>query len=231
MLLRSGRGSLFILALAAAAMSVFERRVGNFDGTAARVVMVVGVPLVLTTVGAALRKGVALLWIQKPVDAVRFYLAMFAEGALASVALSVVAGSAFIAVALYYGWEPSTHPVRPVAIDALLVFVMASVCFGCCATLPRGGKLAALALLGVTVAREAFVMPDPSSVVWLRSPLVDMVLFPLNPLVELRATEGIEPESLLRPLAWVFCYAAVWVSIGAVAIRRAFSRGAWARLP
>ncbi len=229
-LFRSRGGALFILALAAAAMSALEWRAGNFEGTTARVVVVMGVPLVLTTVGANLRKGVALLWVQKPVDPVRFHLARFAEGALASVVLSVVVVSIFIAVALGSGWKPVTHPLRPVVIDALLAFVMASVGFGFCATLPRGGKLAALALVGVTVVREAFVLPDPSAMDWLRSPLVDMMLFPLTPLIELRATEGMELESLLGPLAWVLCYAAAWVGVGALGIRRAFSRGAWVRL-
>ena len=229
-LLRSRRGSLFILALAAAAISALEWRAGNLAGTAARAVVVVGVPLVLTTVGGSLRKGTALLWVQKPVDPVRFHVARFAEGALASVALSVFIVGIVIAVALRSGWEPVTHPLRPVAVDALLAFVMASVGFGFCATLPRGGKLAALALLGVTVFREAFVLPDPVAMDWLRSPLVDMMLLPLTPLVELRATEGMEPESLLRPLVWVLCYAAAWVSVGALAIRRAFSRGAWVRV-
>ena len=229
LLVRSRRGSLFILVIAAAAMSVLEWRAGNFDGTAARVVVVLGVPLILTTVGASLRKGVAALWVQKPVDPVRFHLAGFAESTLASVALSVVIVGIFVAVALSSGWTPVAHPLRPVAIDALLALVMASVGFGFCAALPRGGELAALALVGVTVVREAFVQPDPSSMDWLRSPLVDAILFPLAPLIELRATAAMGPESLLRPFAWVLCYSAVWVSIGALAIRRAFSRGVWVR--
>ena len=52
-----------------------------------------------------------------------------------------------------------------------------------------------------------------------------MILFPLTPLVELRAADGVEPESLVGPLAWVFCYAAAWIGIGAIGIRRAFSGG------
>lgn len=228
-LVRSRCGSLFILALAAAAMAALEWRSGSFEAATARVVVVIGIPLVLTTAGTSPRSGVALLWVQKPVDPVRFHMARFAEGALVSVALSALIMSIFIAVAWRSGWEPVTHPLRPVAIDALLAFVMASVGFGFCATLPRGGKLAALALLGVTVVREAFVRPDGASVDWLGSPLVDMMLFPLTPLIELRATEGMEPESLHRPLAWVLCYAAAWIAIGALGIRRVFSRGAWKR--
>lgn len=228
-LLRSRCGPLFILALVAAAMAALEWRAGNFDGTTARIVVVVGFPLVLTTVGANLRQGVALLWLQKPVQPVRFHVARFAEGAMASVALSTVIVSILIAVALYSGWQPGMHPLRPVAVDALLAFVVASVGFGFCATLPRGGRLGTLALLGVTVAREVFVPPDPSAMDWLRSPLVDAILFPLSPLVELRAMEGMEPEPLLRPLAWVLCYAAAWVAIGALGIRRAFSCSPWVR--
>ena len=231
-LLRSRCGPLLILALAAVAMAALEWRAGSLslEGSGARIVVVIGVPLVLTTIGASLRKGVALLWVQKPVDPVRFHMARFAEGALVSVALSVLIASIFIAVASRSGWEPVTHPLRPVAIDALFAFLMASIGFGCCATLPRGGKLAALALVGVTVAREALVPPDPASMDWLRSSPVDMMLFPLNPLIELRASDGTEAESLLRPLAWVLCYAGAWVAIGALGIRRVFSRGGWVRL-
>lgn len=229
-LLRSRSGPFLILALAAVAMSALDWRAGSLESSGARIVVMIGVPLVLTTIGASLRKGVALLWVQKPVDPVRFHVARFAEGALVSVALSALIASIFIAVALRSGWEPVMHPLRPVATDALFAFVMASIGFGCCATLPRGGKLAALALVGVTVAREALAPPDPASTDWLRSSLVDMMLFPLTPLMELRASDGVEAESLLRPLAWVLCYAGAWVAIGALGIRRVFSRGGWVRL-
>ena len=228
-LIASRRGPLLILVLAAAAMSALERRADGFEGSATGLVLVLGLPLVLTTVGADLRDGVAPLWVQKPVDPVNFYLAKFAEGALASVGLTVVTTSVVVAAALWSGWEPATHPLRPVVVNALFAFVVVSVAFGFCVMVPRGGKLATLTLIGVTIAREIMESLDPFGWDWIGSPLVSTVLFPLGPLVELRTVGGVEPESVLGPLAWVICYAAAWVVMGALGIRRAFSRGAWAR--
>ena len=228
-LLRSRRDPLVILTLATAAMSALEWRSGGFQGAVASLVAVIGLPLVLTTVGADLRKGVAPLWVQKPVEPVRFYLARFVEGALASVGLSVVIMSICVAVAVWSEWEPVTHPLRLVVVAALFVFVVASVGFGFCVLLPRVGQLVTLAWIGVTMAREVLALLNPTGLDWLGSPLVGMVLFPLSALVELRAADGIEPESTLWVLAWVFCYSAAWIGIGAIGVRGAFTRGAWAR--
>ncbi|MDE2795580.1 MAG: hypothetical protein OXL34_12235 [Gemmatimonadota bacterium] len=228
-LIASRCGPLLILVLAAVAMAALERRAGGFDGTTTGLVMVLGLPLVLTTVGADLRKGVAPLWVQKPVDPVHFYLGKFVEGALASVGLTVVTISVVVAVVSWSGWEPATHPLRPVVVNALFAFVVVSVAFGFCVMVPRGGKLATMTLFGITIAREALVSMDPSGWDWIGSPLVSTVLFPLRPLIELRTVGGVEPESVLGPLAWVICYAVAWVVMGALGIRRAFSRGAWAR--
>ena len=68
------------------------------------------------------------LWVQKPVEPVRFYLARFGEGALASVGLSVVIMSVIIPVALWSGWEPVTHPLRLAVVGALVSF---RPCVGC----------------------------------------------------------------------------------------------------
>lgn len=228
-LLRSRIGPLLVLALAAAAISAIDLRAGAFSGAATGLVLVIGLPLALTTVGADLRRGVAPLWVQKPVEPVRFYLARFGEGALASVGLSVVVMSIMIPVALWSGWEPVTHPLRLAVVGALVSFVLASVAFGFCVLLPRAGQLATITLLGITVARDLVELLDPVGLDWLGSPAVRMILFPLTPLVEIRAADGVEPESLVGPLAWVFCYAAAWIGIGAIGIRRAFSGGAWAR--
>ena len=228
-LLRSRSGPLLILAVTTMAMSALEWSSGSFEGTIARLVAVLGLPLVLTTIGADLRKGVAPLWVQKPVDPVRFYVARFGEGVLASVGLLVVIMSVFVAVALRTGWEPVTHPLRLVVFSALFAFVIASVGFGFCVVLPRVGQLATLTLLGITVASDALELLNRSGLDWLGSPLVSIVLFPLSPLVELRAAGGIEPESHLRLLAWVFGYSAAWIGIGAIGVRRAFTRGTWAR--
>ena len=228
-LIGSRRGQLLILALAAVAASALERRAGSVEGNATGLVLVLGLPLVLTTVGADLRRGVVPLWIQKPVDPVRFYLARFVEGVLASAGLTVVTISGVVAFALWSGWEPATHPLHSVVINALFAFVVASVAFGFCVMVPRAGKLATLTLIGAAIAREALGSVNSSGWDWIGSPLVTMVLFPLRPFVELRAVGGMEPESLLGSLAWVISYAAAWIGVGALGIRRAFSRGAWAR--
>lgn len=227
-LVRAPRGSLFILALAAAAMTALELRSGSLDGAVTSFVVVCGLPLVLTTVGADLKKGTAPLWLQKPVDPVRFYLARFFEEALASVALSVVIVSIVI-VALQPGADPFVHSLRFIVVSALLALVVASVAFGFGAVVPRADKLATLTLLGFTLAWRTLEVMDSAALDWPGSPLVEVILVPLTPLTELRAPGGVEPASLLRPLAWVFSYAAAWIGIGAVGIRRAVRGGAWVR--
>ena len=228
-LLRSRSGPLFILALAAAAMAALVLRSGSFEGAAIGFLVAVGVPLVLTTVGADLRNRVAPLWVQKPVIPVRFFLVRFLETALASVSVSLLTIGVSIGVLLQTGWELAVHPLRALVAFALVAFVIASMGFGFCVTLPRGGKLATVALLGVTLAREALVGPNPSEVDWLSSLPVRMLLFPMTALVDLGAAEGMATETLLRHLARVFCYAAAWIVIGALGIHRAFSHGTWAR--
>lgn len=228
-LFRSRSGPLAILALATAAIVALEHRLDDFTGVVSGLVVAVGVSLVLTTVGADLRNRVAPLWIQKPVSPVRFYLARFLEGTLASMSLSLLVIGVSIGVLLQTGWEPAVHPLRVVSAYALLAFVVAAIGFGLSVTLPRGGKLATVALLGVTLAREMLVAPDSTAVDWLSSLPVRMLLFPMTALADLAAGEGMSPALLFRNLARVFCYAAAWIGIGALGIHRAFSRGTWAR--
>ena len=228
-LLRSQRRPLIVLALGTAAAFALDWHSDDFNGAIARLVVAVGVPMALTTVGTDLRKGVAPLWVQKPVDPVRFYLKRFVEGALASIVLSVVFMSIITMVALWSGWESVTHPFRPVVTGALLSLVIASVGFGLCVTLPRAGQLATVTLFGFTLAFEFTVLLDPSALDWPWLPVVRMVLLPWTPLLQLRAAAGMEPESLLPPLAWVFCYSVVWIGLGAFGVQRAFTRGSWAR--
>jgi len=228
-LVRSRRGPLLILALGALATLALDWDSDDFDGAMARLVVAIGVPLALTTVGRDLRKGVAPLWVQKPVDPVRFHLSRFAEAALVSVALSVVCMSAITAVAYWSGWESVTHPFRPVATGTLLSLVIASVGFGFCVTLPRVGQLATLLVFGLTMAFELTLLLDPSAVDSPWVPVVRAILLPWTPLVQLRAATGTEPESLLQPLAWVFGYSAAWIGVGAYGVWRGFTRGSWAR--
>jgi len=218
-----------ILVLAAAAASALERRVGGFEGNVTGLVMVLGLPLVLTTVGTDLRNGVAPLWVQKPVNPVGFYLARFVEGALAAIGLTVVTVVLVAAMAGWLGTEPATHLLRAVVVNALFAFVVGAVAFGFCVMVPRAGKLATLTLIGITVAREIVESTDPSGWDWIGSPLVGIVVFPLRALVELRALGGVEPESILGPLAWVCSYSAAWVALGALGIWRAFLCGPRAR--
>lgn len=224
-LIASRRGPLLILVLAAAAASALERRVDGFEGNVTGLVMVLGLPLVLTTVGTDSRIAVAPLWVQKPVNPVGFYLARFVEGALATIGLTVVTIVLVAAMAGGLGAEPAIHPLRTVVVNALFAFVVGAVAFGFCVMLPRGGRLATLTLVGISIAWEILESMDPSGWNWIGSPLVGIVLFPLRALVELRALGGVEPESVLGPLARLTCYSAAWVTVGALAIRRAFSRG------
>lgn len=228
-LLRARRVPLFILVLGAAGAIALDWHSDDFSGAVARLVIAVGVPLALTTVGADLRKGVAPLWVQKPVDPVRLYLARFVEVALVSVVLSVVSMSMIVAAALWSGWEAVTPSYRPLVTGTLLSLVIASVGFGFCVTLPRAGLLATVTLFGFTLAFEFSVALDASALNWPGLPFVRALLLPWTPLVQLRDVVEIGPGTLLRPLAWVFGYAAAWVGLGAFGIRRMFNHGSRAR--
>ena len=224
-LIRSRRGPLLILALATAAMCALERNSDGFQGAVTAFVVVVGLPLALTTVGDDLRKGVAPLWVQKPVNPVRFYLARFFEETLAAAGLSVITVSIVTLAVLRTGGGPFAHSLRFIVINALLAFVIASVAFGFSAVVPRAGKLATLTLLGFTLAWRVLESVDVAALDWPGSSLVGVILLPMTPLVELRAPEGIESGTLIRSLAWVLSYSAAWIGVGAVGIRRALSGG------
>lgn len=169
------------------------------------------------------------LWVQKPVDPARFYFARFVEGAVSSVVLSVLWLGVVNAIALWSGWELPTPLARMLVIGMLLSFVIASVGFGFSATLARGGRMATLALFGITIALEFMVLLDPSTANRPWFPVARVVLLPWVPLVELSVGGGIDSESLLLALAWILGYAAVWIGIGILGIRRAFTLGSWAR--
>ena len=227
-LLRSRQRPLLILAIFAMATLALAWRSGDFIGTIARLVVVVGVPVALTSLGNDLRRGVAPLWVQKPIDPALFFFARFVEGAVCSVVLSVLWLCVTNAIALWAGWELPTPPARMLVIGMLLSFVIASVGFGFSATLARGGRMATLALFGITIALEFMVLLDPSTANQPWFPVARVVLLPWVPLVEL-SVDGIEPASLLLALAWILGYAAVWIGIGTLGIRRAFTVGSWAR--
>lgn len=229
-LLRSRRRPLFILALVAAAAFALDRSSGNLDGPFARLVVVIGIPLALTTVGTDLRNGMATLWVQKPVDPARFYLARFAEGAATSVALSLVCVCIVTAMALRLGWEPVARPMLTLVPAAFLSLVIASAGFGLSVTLPGFGRLGTVALVGFTMALELMSLLDPSLPDESWFPFARGVLLPWQALVELRGPGGMEPgRDLLLPLFRVLCYATVWIGVGAFGIRRAVAAGSWSR--
>ncbi len=102
------------------------------------VVSFVAIPLMLAASPRELTGATAALWLQEPVDELRFVLARFGETLLATVGVAVLFGLAWVLVGQGLGWDPFRPPILVLPLGALASLVIAAMAFGAAAWLPRG---------------------------------------------------------------------------------------------
>ncbi len=183
------------------------------------VFLVVFAPLVVVGSFRETMAGGAALWLQRPLDPVRFYFARFPEVAFVAVVSAVLFRCAAVAVGLASGWEPEAHPLQPLPRDALTAVAIVAVGFGLSCWWGDRGRLATVAYLAISLA-VAFPMmlAETPQGPWLQ--VLDAALFPSGGLFRETAwflSGG--PGADWRPAAWFLVYVAAWLGVGVVGIR------------
>lgn len=163
--------------------------------------------------------GGAVLWLQRPVDPLRFHFARFLEVALVAVASATLFRCAAVAVGLAGGWEPEAHPLQPLPADALRAVAIAAVGFGLSCWWGERGRLAAFAYFALSAA--AVVQMDLAGTP--EGPWAQVVRA-----LSLPSTASLEeavrflawsPGGDGLAVAWFLLYVAAWLGVGAVGIR------------
>ena len=227
--LRDHGGPLAVVVGAAAAFLALEAAMGRISGAASIPVIVFGVPLVLSAGGLGVRSGAATLWVQKPVDPFRYYLAGAARNVIMSVGTTILLLAVLGIVALLLGRDPPTHPIWVICSASAVPLVVASMASGASMWLPRTGWLITLAALALTLFLQVSVLLDPALVdqPWVR--LTRSVLPPWESLVSLLDLDALDGPTATRAIVRILVYAAVWIGGGVLGLRRLMTSGALTR--
>ena len=227
--LRDNGGPLAVVVGTALAFLALELGAERISGLASTLVIVVGVPLVLSGGGLGVPSGAATLWVQKPVDPIRYYLAGAARNVAMSVGTTIILLAVLGIVALCLGWEPPTHPVWVICSVAAVPLVVASMASGASMWLPRTGRLLTLAALALTLVLRISVLLDriPMDQLWVR--WLHSVLPPWESVVSLMDLDALDAPTATSAIARILVYAAVWIGGGVLGLRRLMTNGALTR--
>jgi len=195
----------------------------------------VGAGLVFASAGFALiltgsivtrdfARGTAQLWFQKPVDPARYYLARFAESAVAWAGLTVLLALAARLGAAWLGWSAPYDLLVALPRVLLTSLVVAAIAFGLSPWLQRGVVVVTLVLVlgGLLVESELSVRAAPLGPVG--TPLVRALLFPDSAFRAVAAFASGASDAVWLPLARILAYAGCWIALGAGGVRRALNR-------
>lgn len=163
--------------------------------------------------------GAAALWLQRPVDPLRFHFARFLEVASVAVASAALFRCTAVAVGLAAGWEPEAHPLQPLPTDALRAVAIAAVGFGLSCWWGERGRLAACAYFALSMAAAVqMLLAGTGEEPWTQ--VVRAVSLPSTASLEeaLWFLVG-SPGGDGRAAAWFLAYVAAWLGVGAVGIR------------
>ena len=183
-------------------------------------------PLIFVSgvVSGDFRSGMARLWLQKPVEPVRFYLARFLEGFLVSLTFALLAlGATWLGLAALGEESAATGQLLT---RLPYVLVIACVAFGFSCWMTRGSTLVAIGFLGAgAVAREM------GSIDLLGRPwnwLFEATLVPIPALRGFRDFLVGVSDAIWIPLAQILSYSIGWTALGALGVWYTVNRG---RLP
>lgn len=220
----SGRG--FALLIAAAGLlyglyAVAGNGIDDWMDVAVRLVVVLA-PLVVVASFAQSAAGGDDLWLQKPVDAVRFHLARFLEVAVVGAVSAILFRCAGVAVGLAAGWRPDAHPLQPLPVDALTAVVLVAVGFGLSCWWRDHGRLATSVYLAVSLLvllQLDLLRTGSQDGAW--SGLLRFATFPLGARRAVGWFLAGQADFDWRPIAWLLSYVAAWLVVGVMGIRLA----------
>lgn len=211
--------------------AITENAMESWMYTAPRVLAIFA-PLIVIGSFRQRMAGGAALWLQRPVEPLRFHFARFLEVALVAVASAVLFRGAAVAVGLAAGWEPEAHPLQPLPVDALRAVAMVVAGFGLSCWWGKHGRLATLAYIALFLAADMQVLrADAHEELWAQ--VVRAVSLPssasLQEAVWFLAGDprtGQEPVWLLvgdpgtggSAMVRFLAYVAAWLGVGAAGI-------------
>lgn len=182
-------------------------------------------PLVFASgvVSGDFRSGMARLWLQKPIEPVRFYLSRFLEGLLVSLVFALLALGATRLGTAALGQPDETSQLLGY-LPYVLIF--ACVVFGFSCWIWRGSTLVAIGFLAAgAVAREV------GSIDLLGRPwnwLAEALLVPIPAMRDFRDFLVGVSDAFWIPSAQILAYSIGWTALGALGVWYTVNKG---RLP
>ena len=228
--LRGNGGSLAVVVGVAVAFLALEYGVGRISGRVSALVIFLGVPLVLSSGGFGVRSGAATLWVQKPVNPHRYYLAGTAWRVALSTGMTVILLSLFGIAAISLGWDPPQHPIWMICLSWAVPLVVASMTSGASMWLPRTGWLLTLAAAALTMALRLALLLDMASVDQRWVQLTRLALPPWESLATLLTLTTLDPSMFAWALVRILVYAAVWIGVGVLGLNRLMTNGGLCRV-
>ena len=182
-------------------------------------------PLIFASGGVSVdfRSGMARLWLQKPIDPMRFYLSRFSEGFLVSLVCALLALGATRLGTAALG--------QPDEISQLLgylpyVLTVACVVFGFSSWIARGSTLVAIGFLGASAAARGMGVTDLLGRPW--NWLFDAILVPIPAVRGFRDFVVGTSDAFWIPSAQILAYGIGWTALGALGVWYTVNKG---RLP
>ena len=182
-------------------------------------------PLVFASgvVSGDYRSGMARLWLQKPIDPVRFYLSRFSERFLVSLVCALLALGA-----TRLGTAALGQPDETGRLLGYLPYVLIFACvvFGFSCWISRGSMLVAIGFLSAGAVAQQMALPDLLGQPW--NWLFDAIVVPIPALREFRDFLVGASDAVWIPLAQILAYSIGWTALGALGVWYTINKG---RLP
>lgn len=228
--LRESAGALAVVVGAALLFLALDAGSGSLSGEGAVLVVVLGVPLALSSRGLGARAGIATLWVQKPVDPVRYYLAGAAWDVAVAVGATLTLLSILGMVALGVGLDPLVHPIWTICALSAVPLLVASMASGAAMWFPRTGWLVTLAALVCTLNLEVSMALNPALgeqpwVRWARA-----LLPPWESIVSLLDLDALDASAAAWALVRILLHMAAWIGGGVLGLRRWLTSGSASRM-
>lgn len=174
-------------------------------------------------VSADFRTGVARLWLQKPVDPVRFYLCRFGERFLVSLTCALLTLGAIRLATAALG---ESDEIGLLLGRLPYVLVLACVTFGCSCWISRGSTLVAIGFVSAGAVGQQMALPDLLGRPW--NWLFQATLVPIPAMREFRDFLVGVSDAVWIPLAQILAYSIGWTALGALGVWYTVTKG---RLP
>ena len=188
-------------------------------------ILCLALPLIFASgvVSGDFRRGMPRLWLQKPIDPVRFYLFRFAEGLLASLVLALLALGAI--------WLGLAVLDQPDEASQLLgyppyVLVFACVVFGFSSWISRGSTLVAIGFWAAGAIANEMAFADLLGRPW--NWFFEAILVPIPALRGFREFVVGTSDAFWIPSAQILAYSIGWTALGALGVWYTVNKG---RLP